>query len=515
MKKIFIYILCLMAAGMTACESMLDLEPKSGVTFDHFFRDENDLEALLRQMNADLRTRYTVPTFHDHMGVKADRVYDASEFEKIRSRDISYIASVNSQLQWKGWYNVLSLVDLFLDNCGKATGVSEERQEFYRGQCNFIRAICYFNLTRTWGDAVITKGSTYVAPYAKSPATEVLDTAIASAERAYRLLPLHEKLRNADKKELTSRQYGSKGNAAALLAHMYAWKGAIYNDNEAFTAAVGWADLLLEPAHADEVGNTYAMLTTAEAVATDMSRNSSEGIFEIEINYTDNSYYGHFFPGSYFVSWPVLRNKGEGDVVERNYGLLATTVNAMYEPGDERRTSWFFEPDVTERNAAGLAYLYKWRKPMYESAGTEIFFIGMDCNRVIYRMADICLLRAECLARLGQKDKAIADLNRIRSLRGANLFPNGRGDFGGNDLQWSIFLEREKELLFEGHRYYDAIRNGYYGKSNPHKGVLAAAFDNLTADEIRSGALYLPIPESAFRDNDLMIQNTYWLSKMK
>ena len=62
---------------------------------------------------------------------------------------------------------------------------------------------------------------------------------------------------------------------------------------------------------------------------------------------------------------------------------------------------------------------------------------------------------------------------------------------------------------------YDAIRNGYYGPHNPHPGVLPEAFDNLTDKEIQDGAIYLPIPETAFNNNDLMLQNIYWQSKMR
>lgn len=514
MKKLLMCMAGSLMLGLAACNSMLDLEPRNGITFDHFFRDENDLEVLCRQMHADMRLAFAFVTYQENMGIKADRLYSAPNLEKIRNLNPNYLTGQSTQQQWKPYYNVIALTDLFLDNYTKVKGVSSRRMNFYRGQTWFIRAVCYFRLARTWGDAVITKGSLYTAPYGKSPALAVLDTAIRSAERAFELLPSHENLQDVKGKKLISRQYGSKGNAAGLLVHLNAWKGSLFNDKEALQKAVDWADRLIEPEYREEVG-TYELAQSAEEVCTKvMGRNSSEGIFELEISYTDMGHYGHFFPGSFFISYPVLRNTGAGDVTDRTYGLKRTTVNSMYERQDQRRTSWFYEPDIPNQNAADLAYLYKWRVPMYENGVTTIYWNGMDCNRIMIRLADIYLLRAECRAKLEQQTGAIADLNTIRGLRGASLWPRGPED-GPGDLKWSIFCERERELLYEGHRYYDAIRNGYYGKSNRHPGVLSPAFDQLTEAEIKGGALYLPVPEMAFRDNDLMIQNAYWMSKIK
>lgn len=156
-----------------------------------------------------------------------------------------------------------------------------------------------------------------------------------------------------------------------------------------------------------------------------MDRNSAEGIFEIEINYADISYYGSFFPGSYFISYPVLRNSGKNDITTVTYGLYRSTVLDMYEEDDERREAFFYALDSTDMNTADLTYLYKWRTPQYESSGSSIEFKGMDCNRILIRLTDIYLLRAECEAKLGMTAQAQNDLNAIRERRGATPFPAG------------------------------------------------------------------------------------------
>ena len=63
----------------------------------------------------------------------------------------------------------------------------------------------------------------------------------------------------------------------------------------------------------------------------------------------------------------------------------------------------------------------------------------------------------------------------------------------------------------EGQRYYDVIRNG----NDYIRRELSEGFAELSDTDIANGAIYLPVPKTAFKDNDLMMQNRYWLSKMK
>ena len=96
--------------------------------------------------------------------------------------------------------------------------------------------------------------------------------------------------------------------------------------------------------------------------------------------------------------------------------------------------------------------------------------------------------------------RAKADLNEIRGRAGATLYP---APDDGN-LQYAIFKEREKELIGEGHRYYDIIRNQYF------RTELTPAFTNLSDKDVKDGALYIPIGSDAQVLNDVIRQNRYW-----
>ena len=97
---------------------------------------------------------------------------------------------------------------------------------------------------------------------------------------------------------------------------------------------------------------------------------------------------------------------------------------------------------------------------------------------------------------------AKADLNKIRDRAHATLYPAP----GENDIQLAIFKERERELLFEGHRYYDIVRNGL---EYIHT-YMDGNYKTLDLQDVKEGALFLPIGDEAFYLNDLIRQNIYW-----
>lgn len=512
MKRTIFYLCILLSGAMTvSCD--LDLEPKNAVTFEHFFKTEEDLFSVVAEIHGELReTLLTVP-YHEYMGAIIDRISGAaSVYERLRNLDPNTVAADSRQEQWKKYYNVITLADLFMDNYHKAEHVDPERLNFCLGQCYFAKAVCYMYLGRIWGDAVITKGSLYSDKYAKSPAEAVIDTAIAYAHRAYDILPKYSEMRGINGKMLVSKQYGCKGSAAAVLAHLYAWKGSLQGDSQALREAEAWCSRFFDPAYASEIG-TYTLAADPEEVCQKtLVRTGEESIFEAEVNFYELSP-GYFLPGTHMISYPVMLNSQREDVADAYFGIYLNTVNKMYRAGDKRRTAYFYKPDdPQESNTLGLAYLYKWRNTYYlQSSSIDPIFSNMDCNKVLIRLADICLLRAECRVKLGDMVGAADDLNRIRDRAGANLFPDADAGETDADLQLLVFREREKELLLEGQRYYDVVRNG----NDYVRRELSEGFAALTDMDIANGALYLPVPRTAFTDNDLMIQNTYWLSKMK
>jgi hypothetical protein len=85
---------------------------------------------------------------------------------------------------------------------------------------------------------------------------------------------------------------------------------------------------------------------------------------------------------------------------------------------------------------------------------TEVARLTQANNVVMLRLADVVLMRAECLNELGRTQEAIPFLNQIRTRAG--LDPTTA--VTQEEVRQAIEDERFVELCFEGHRWWDSIR---------------------------------------------------------
>ena len=310
----------------------------------------------------------------------------------------------------------------------------------------------------------------------------------------------------------TIKQYGCKGAAAALLAHLYAWKGSMIDlygyegdSKKCYEESIDWATQLITK----KVGQ-YELARTPEELCRYMSDTKTvnpESIFELMLDTYASSWPTSQVWARYYVNWPVNKYASLGNFeYDNTFYLNNETIKGIYAENDKRRDAFFYKfkeaSQDTSKYYTGYAYLYKWREGLYVAdaySDTGEAFATFDANFSYWRLADIYLLRAECYAKLGDS-RAKDDLNRIRERAGAALYPAA----GDGDLQYAVFKEREKELIAEGHRYYDVVRNQYF------RTELSPAFSRLTDQDVKDGALFLPISKSAFAINDIIRQNRYW-----
>lgn len=514
MKQQFIPYICsaFLGLGLVSCD--LDFTPENAITYSNAFTSESELNTTTSTIHYYFNSVMDAVHPITRIGLLADETQFDQQLREGNPRTI-----LDGAPDWVGIYKMIFESNLLLENIGSTKGLTQDRYNYHAGQAHFALGFGYFLLARAYGQAVIPTDAKELRVYNLSSQQDVIDAAIRHAEQAYNILPEFSKLRNITGATITSKQYGSKGSAAALLAHLYAWKGSVaelygYSNIDAKAAyekSVEYATHLIK----GEVGN-YSLVENPEALCqllSNSSANNPEEIFSIAYDKgRDNEAITKNTVATFFVTWPVNELKLEGDLAQADYRLYRSTVNKLYpDAGDLRRTAFFYKQDEAHM-AGGTDYAvpYKFRKAIYnidQSSEAGKSFLSLDANYVYWRLADIYLLRAECLNKLGRTAEAMADLNVIRARAGAAAYPAN----GESDLKRAIFHEREREFVMENDtRYYDILRNGYIKTDLPGK------WRTLTQQDIADGALNLPVPYGAQRDKDgkvingLILQRPYW-----
>ena len=514
MKQQFIPYICsaFLGLGLVSCD--LDFTPENAITYSNAFTSESELNTTTSTIHYYFNSVMDAVHPITRIGLLADETQFDQQLREGNPRTI-----LDGAPDWVGSYKMIFESNLLLENSGSTKGLTQDRYNYHAGQAHFALGFGYFLLARAYGQAVIPTDAKELRVYNLSSQQDVIDAAIRHAEQAYNILPEFSKLRNITGATITSKQYGSKGSAAALLAHLYAWKGSVaelygYSNIDAKAAyekSVEYATHLIK----GDVGN-YSLVENPEALCqllSNSSANNPEEIFSIAYDKgRDNEAITKNTVATFFVTWPVNELKLEGDLAQADYRLHRSTVNKLYpDAGDLRRTAFFYKQDEAHM-AGGTDYAvpYKFRKAIYnidQSSEAGKSFLSLDANYVYWRLADIYLLRAECLNKLGRTAEAMADLNVIRARAGAAAYPAN----GESDLKRAIFHEREREFVMENDtRYYDILRNGYIKTDLPGK------WRTLTQQDIADGALNLPVPYGAQRDKDgkvingLILQRPYW-----
>lgn len=515
MKKILQFW---MVISLLSCNDWLRVEPETSVTFTNYFKNESDIETFFNSIAGSMRQVCMGKQPYYYISIDAESyTYDIKGYAELDRDTYLPEESTTLSIDWGGFYNVIYLANVLIENEYRFENVSPERAKFWLGQAHFCKAMAYYRIAQIWGDAPITKGSESIAPEGKKPALEVLQEAAKEAALAL-TLPDYSRLTDSRGNVITSKQYASAGSVNTLLAHIYAWMGGLTEQDEYWTLAEKYASEVI-----DGKAGRYELEPIGDLVPRvfGKGRQSDEVIFCIDnspLDYNNRwqDTYSAEQPGQELMSWPyTTTDSAEIKVLENDFSdsynkISVSAVNKIYrENGDARRREFWYElGTLCYYTASGkpvparYAHISKWRDVVIQE-NTEIVqnrpVIGSDCDWIFWRLADVILLRAECRARLGQNN-AVDDLNRIR--RRAELQDY---DFSqAHDLRQEIFEERRRELFGEGHFYFDVVRNGYYRE------YLKGNFRKLTKQDVANGALYSPVCVTAFDKNTLMTQNTYW-----
>lgn len=356
-------------------------------------------------------------------------------------------------------------------------------KEHYLGEAYFLRSFLFFYVSRVWGDAPLQLEAVSQKPLARAPMDSVVNQAIRDCRKAIPMLSW----KNTDNEATVRAVRATRGAAYTLLSEMYMWKkeyGKALEASKAVMDSLAFSGYDLMP------------LQTAEDNDVIFNGRTREGIFEFDLS-------------DEFGEVPLNTSQGGGAIanialcyppyvpeyLQSALSIELDTLNSLFpaENPDRRRTLWFDPENTYNGNVTPIFIKYKNRSSVQ---GTTKYPCYED-NVIVFRLGGFLLLRAEALANTGNTAEAIDLLDQVRERAGATLYDAKEGD-----VLSVICQERRKELIGEGHVWFDMVRNGR---------LMLYRSTIYNESSLQDGAWTWPVDPQSFITNPLLVQMTYWL----
>jgi hypothetical protein len=442
-KKLFTFI-TLMVVAASSCKN-LNVTPSDAIstgtivtTTDGLtnalngayalFKDHIEFNGLVDQNNMYLRQFYHLSDFASDDIVNGQVTTDPLYY----SFSLGHSPSQgNTRYFWYVSYKIITGVNTVIDAVEKS-GKTDATTNQLLGECYFLRAFCHFNLVRLFGkpytvDAnspgiILRTNLTDPAKKARSTVKEVYDSVLADAEKAATLMTQPRGV-----------QYASQEAAWSLLARVNVYK----EDN---AKAIEWANKVINSGKFTLA--TQATYPTMFANAT----TASETIFCIAFTTVDD--YGKF--GSIASMIYSDGNSGWGE----EYASSSLRSAMAAHPEDVR---WSYivpskdaNGNVQKKNGIEMYYISKFS---FQNGRPNL------SSPIMFRLAELYLIRAEAEAKTGATAAALDDVDMIRKNRGLEGSLYNKTVPAGKTALDVVLDEKRIEMAFEGHRTYDVFRN--------------------------------------------------------
>lgn len=466
---------------LSSCKKALEIDPTTSYSSSNFWKETPQATAALYGAYTILQGAMA-PKFVLYGEGRADNV--VLNPLALSSQTLNLLTNnLNSSLpitSWNGFYQVVNQCNLILKNTlqMKAKGLYLGKDAEYnsvRGQAYAMRAFCYFYMTRIWGKLPLVTDPLLDAnqnvTIARSDTTAVYTQIQADLDSAS-IAPIPGSYTTST----ATRAQFTLAAVNALYTDFYMWRHQYRNALAASQKIISnttYALASLYNASSPVDYNVNPALIDNTAYAQMFTKGfSTESIFEIDYNFAERA------TRSFLITV-------YGDIGFQPFFKASGYLSSKFTSTDLRSKVNF------DTNSGIVKF--------FEKSG---FVRGTqdDKNIIVYRLADILLLRAEALNRTGDIPGAMNLVNQIRTRAGAVAYTESAyTGLSADQIEDLILDERARELCFEGKRWFDLVRTGKAIK-------VLKPINGLSQTEN-----YLwPISLTEIRLNPMLDQNSYY-----
>jgi len=503
MKKVIIYTLVIAASFcLPSCKKFLNIQPLDKLTGNNFFQTKEDVVANIYDLSRIVFSKINETHYVGAVGeYRSGEVLHESQSDNAPSREYVEFLGRNDLLNlirrgqpwdyynfdritdWTGYYRAIQGANILITKLDEGVpGVNETEKGQFKAEAAFIRSLSYFTMVRLFGDVVYYTDAFHSTPLPRENFVSVLNKCIADLNSYKNQIPF------TYSDPALKGVRASRGSIIALMMEMNMWNAGFDGAN-ARKYYQATADLGKELV----ASNAYRLLPLSDW-STVIKGRSDESLFEFyqSINYGDAVL--NVAPiADMFLHYPYKRPEYTHRVSFAYY--RGEYMQKLFQDGGDKRITTWFNEDIFADN--GKFMLLKYAKNSFIVGEEDA---NPDNTFMIFRYGGELLLAAEALANIDENAEAIKLVNMVRGRAGASPYTSSNGD-----LKEFIFYERSRELIGEGHHYFDLVRT---------KRILNSqySYNVLTSDKFSRGAWTWPINQSALNNNPFMKLNDYWVN---
>ena len=434
----------------SGCKKMLEVTPQSNITEEVFFRNEGDFEPNLAGIYSIMRSLANNVTYGTERGEELISASN-SRFGVAWSHTLS---ASSGAINYAEWYRAIGHCNLLLQKINDFPFSSNpDVKKKILGETYSLRAYFYFHLLRVIGDAplmleAVVNENVPLLPRAKD--TEVMKQIKADLEAA---LQQFSSMSQFAKTSYPSKYRFAYGSAQALKADACLWSAKVLGGGQVdFQAALGALNEVVQTGlslNADfkNVTGVRASANNEVLLAAYFHRDETPGG-----NYSKNALpFLSLVQGATNIDQiPYAVSSGNG---QGAYQISPLSKSLFSNAADKRIPyTWVVEMQPT---GPKISWITKYPGTKYSDDRIP------DNDIIIYRLADVLLMRAEAYAGIDDLTNAIKDLDAVRQRAGIGAYT---GPVDRLAVEKEILNERGRELFFENKRWFDLVRF-HYGKT--------------------------------------------------
>ncbi len=439
--KIIKYYTILFLLTLMACESILDKEPIATLDAGSFFQTYEDaLQATNAAYRQLLFTNDNNNFYWAFSAITSDEAItggDGSRPGLTEMDAFSYTPRTEEfNSFWKVQYKGITQCNLVLEKIDKVN-MSDIQKNTLKGEVLFLRSYYYLLLTQVFGDVplILKITSPDELKVAKNTKENILTQIVNDCNLAGDLLP-------------TDRSYAETGRATKGAAYALAAKASMYQKKyEEVLASVQKIKSL----------NKYGLMSNYKDNFTKETQNNKESVWEIQHT---NLQLG---VGNFINQWWLSKKLMGYGFAEVSPGYVSA-----FEKDDPRRQ---FTVASNNEEYLGVVYKNSFSSTKYsprkylQTPGTVTQVADGDINYTAIRYAEVLLFEAEALNELNKVAEAALPLEEVRArARAQSINPNTAlpivSTTDQSVMRIAIQHERQVELGFEMHRFFDLVRWG-------------------------------------------------------